>query len=115
MIYSFHINAPPYYAEACLSAFNFAKTALELGHQVYQVFFYGSGVIVGNAATTLPQNETNLTHAWQELACKHQFELLLCSASVQRYGVTKAEHFQIAGLGQLVHAALQSDRLLQFG
>ena len=64
-----------------------------------------------------------------ELAEKHKLDLVLCIAAAQRRGVLDeseakrngkdanniAPGFRISGLGQLIEAGIQADRLVTFG
>ena len=51
-----------------LSAFCFTKELLLQGHQVIRVFFYQHGVYLASEFKVMPQDETNLTALWQQLA-----------------------------------------------
>ena len=76
-----------------------------------------------------PQDEADRLEPWLELAEKHQVELVLCISSALRQGVLDADEaeryekaaatmhpaFTISGLGQLVDAAMVSDRVVTFG
>ena len=66
---------------------------------------------------------------WAELAEQHDLDMVVCVAAAQRRGVVDEgeakrngkdatnidPRFRISGLGQLVEAAVQSDRLVVFG
>ena len=76
-----------------------------------------------------PQDDRNITERWSELAKQHDVELILCVAAAQRRGMldedeakraskdssNMAPGFQISGLGQLIDAGIQADRLIVFG
>src|SRR5690606_12802586 len=103
--------------------------ALAQGHEVYRVFFYHDGVQASNALSTPPQDEFDLLKAWQKLIEQHDLDAVSCVASALKRGVldareahryekpaaTLAEGFVLSGLGQLVDASLQSDRVVSFG
>ena len=129
MKFSIQINEGPYQHQASDTAYNFAKSALAKGHEIHRVFFYHDGV---NNATRLaipPQDDRNVTELWQALQKEHGLDLVVCIAAAQRRGLLDenemtrqgkdayniAEGFHISGLGQLIEAGIESDRLLVFG
>lgn len=119
----------PYGSAAHRSALRYATAAINSGHQIYRVFFYHEAVSIGNQLTTPPQDENNLTESWATLAKTHQIELVVCIASALKRGIldaTEAERYQhrvhnlhpsfeLSGLGQLVDASLNADRVVSFG
>ena len=128
MIFSLAIYAPPS-SQASRSAYKFALAALQEGHQVYRVFFYHDGTFLGNSQQVTPQDEKDLTSEWIELAEKYQLDLTVCIAAALKRGllnkneaerydreaVTIAPPFYLSGLGQLLDATVQCDRLITFG
>jgi tRNA 2-thiouridine synthesizing protein D len=128
-VFSLAVYSAPYSSEASYTALRFAQALLSQGHQLLRVFFYQDGVHNSSALTCPPQDEINLTVAWQDLAKEHQIDLVICIAAALRRGIlnqeesaryNKAAHnllegFQISGLGQLLDAAVNSDRLISFG
>jgi len=129
MIFSLMVNEGPYTHQASDTAYNFAKAALEGGHKIFRVFFYHDGVNNGTRMTTPPQDDRNIVNRWSELAKEHDLDLVVCVAAAQRRGILDqdeakrngkdgdniAEGFRISGLGQLIEAGIQADRLLEFG
>jgi tRNA 2-thiouridine synthesizing protein D len=126
---SIQINEGPYQHQASDSAYQFTKTALAKGHEIFRVFFYHDGV---NNATRLgvpPQDDRNITQLWTELQKEHELDLVVCIAAAQRRGLLDedeakrqgkdanniAEGFRISGLGQLIEAGIEADRLVVFG
>ncbi len=123
------VNEGPYTHQASDSAFQFTRAALELGHQVIRVFFYHDGVNNGTRLTTPPQDDRHIPNRWSELAREHELDLVVCVAAAQRRGVVDEEEqkrngkdanniadgFRISGLGQLIEAGIQADRLVTFG
>jgi tRNA 2-thiouridine synthesizing protein D len=103
--------------------------ALLQGHSVHRVFFYQDGVHNATNLAAPPQDEFNLQEAWQRLANDHKLDLVVCVAAALRRGILDeaeakrydkpshnlASEFTISGLGQLVEAAVVSDRLISFG
>jgi tRNA 2-thiouridine synthesizing protein D len=129
MKFSVLVNEGPYQHQAADSAYLFTKAALEKGHEIFRVFFYHDGVNVGTRFTTPPQDDRHIQKRWSELAAKHNLDLVICIAAAQRRGIVDAEEqkrqgkdgnniapgFRISGLGQLIEAGIQSDRLVTFG
>lgn len=129
MIFSLAVYSAPFSSQASDSAYRFACTLLSEGHKLHRVFFYQDGVYNANQLLTPPQDEPNLSKNWQQLAHKHEIDLVVCIAAALRRGILNQEeasrydqsthnlanHFEISGLGQLLDAALSSDRLITFG
>lgn len=129
MKFSVLINEGPYTHQASDSAYQFTKAALEKGHEIFRVFFYHDGVNNATDYTVPPQDDRNLQVLWSELAEKHELDLVVCIAAAQRRGILDeneqkrqgksgnniAPGFRISGLGQLIEAGIQSDRLVTFG
>ena len=123
------INEGPYTHQASDSAYHFTKAALAKGHEIFRVFFYHDGVNNGTALTTPPQDDRNVVKRWSDLAAEHGLDLVVCVAAAQRRGIVDADEqkrhgkaaqniapgFRISGLGQLVEAGIQADRLVVFG
>ncbi|MXZ81142.1 MAG: sulfurtransferase complex subunit TusD [Gammaproteobacteria bacterium] len=123
------VNEGPYTHQASDSAFHFTTAALEQGHEVIRVFFYHDGVNNGTRLTTPPQDDRHITDRWSDLARRHDLDLVVCVAAAQRRGVVDedeqrrngkdanniAEGFRISGLGQLIEAGIQADRMVAFG
>ncbi len=123
------VNEGPYTHQASDSAFYFTQAALEQGHQVIRVFFYHDGVNNGTRLTTPPQDDRHVTNRWSQLAQEHELDLVVCVAAAQRRGIVDedeqkrnnkdasniADGFRISGLGQLIEAGIQADRLVTFG
>lgn len=129
MKFSVMISEGPYTHQASDTAFNFVKAALEGGHEIFRIFFYHDGVNNGTRLATPPQDDRNIVNRWSELAQEHELDLVLCVAAAQRRGIADADEakrngkdadniapgFRISGLGQLIEAGIQSDRLITFG
>jgi len=79
--------------------------------------------------TTPPQDDRHIQKRWSELAIQHKLDLVLCVAACQRRGIVDedemkrngkdanniAPEFRISGLGQLIEAGIEADRLVTFG
>ena len=129
MKFSILVNEGPYTHEASDTAYQFVKAALAKGHEIYRVFFYHDGVHNGTRLTVPPQDDRNIVKRWSELAAQHQLDLVVCIAAAQRRGLMDASEakrngkdadniapgFRISGLGQLIEAGIQADRLVVFG
>ena len=129
MKFTIQVNEGPYQHQSADTAIQFTKAALEKGHEVMRVFFYHDGVNNGTRFAVPPQDDRNITEQWTALAKEHDLDLVICIAAAQRRGILDeneakrqgkdgnnlAEGFRISGLGQLVEAGIQSDRMVIFG
>ncbi len=129
MKFGIMVNEGPYTHEASDTAYHFTKAALEAGHEIFRVFFYHDGVNNATRYTVPPQDDRNIQVRWSELAEKHNLDLVVCIAAAQRRGILDeneakrqgkdgdniAPGFRISGLGQLIEAGIQCDRLVVFG
>ena len=93
------------------------------------MFFYHDGVNNGTRFTVPPQDDRNIQKQWSELAEKHNLDMVVCIAAAQRRGIMDADEakrqgidgnniapgFRISGLGQLIEAGIQSERMMVFG
>lgn len=127
--FSLAVYAAPHSSQGSQTALDFAHAVFVAGHKIDRVFFYRDGVHTASLLATPPQDERDLNQEWRTLAREHQFELVVCIAAALRRGVLDeqeagryskpsfnlASGFQIAGLGQLLDAAVHSDRLITFG
>jgi tRNA 2-thiouridine synthesizing protein D len=129
MNFAIVVHGAPYSSEACLSALNFANAVLASGHSIYRVFFYHDGVHTANGLIAPPQDEAPVGKQWQEFATENNIELIACIASCLRRGIldeTEADRYEksgsniapgftISGLGQLIDASINADRVVTFG
>lgn len=130
MKFSLIVLGAPGAHQSTQTAYRFAQAAIDSGHTVYRVFFYHDGVHNGSLLHTPPQGEANLPKLWRELSEKHNIDMVVCIASALRRGVLNQEEadrfdrpaanldesqFDLSGLGQLVDATENSDRVLTFG
>jgi tRNA 2-thiouridine synthesizing protein D len=123
------VNEGPYQHQSADSAYQFTKAALDKGHEISRVFFYHDGVNNGTRYGVPPQDDRNITQLWSELSKKHSLDLVVCVAAAQRRGILDADEarrhgksgdniadgFRISGLGQLIEAGIQAERLVVFG
>ncbi len=129
MRFALVITCAPFTHPGAQTALRFATAALEAGHGLYRVFFYEDGVHTGDARVRSTPTETPVPAAWQALAREHGLDLVLCSGSAARRGMLDqtesdrrrtlggsiADGFALAGLGQLLDATLEAERVLWFG
>jgi len=111
------------------TAAEFAQCAIARGHGIHRIFFLDAGTYTGAAAAVSPQDEADRIQPWINLAEQHAVELIVCISSALKRGIldaTEAERydkpgatlhpvFSISGLGQLVDACINSDRMITFG
>ena len=123
------ILGSPYSNQSVSTALRFARACIDEGHTLYRIFFYHDGVLSGSDLSTPPQDEENIPAAWQDIATQSGAEIIVCIASALKRGILdsteahryeKPSHnlaagFEISGLGQLVDAAVHSDRVVTFG
>jgi|TARA_B110000977_G_C11003439_1_gene464796 tRNA 2-thiouridine synthesizing protein D len=129
MNFAIVVHGGPYSSQACLSALKFAKAVLASGHSINRVFFYHDGVYTANNLIAPPQDEAPVSRQWQEFGTGNKIELIACIASCLRRGILDeteagryeksgsniAPGFTISGLGQLIDASINADRVVTFG
>ena len=112
------VNEGPFTHQASDSAYHFAKAAIAKGHTVERVFFYNDGVNNANRLSEPQSDDRNLVNLWSTFAEEHNADLVVCIAAALRRGIKEenlADGFRISGLGQLVEAGIENDRLVVFG
>lgn len=129
MKFSVVIYSAPYTSEAAASALRFSETLISEGHDIYRLFFFSDGVHNANKLAVTPQDEVNLQAAWDELITSNKLDSVVCVSSAIKRGILDDNEarkhelsleslkpsFKIAGLGQLVDAYINSDRVINFG
>ncbi len=129
MKFTIQINTGPYTHQASDTAYHFTRAALKAGHTIHRIFFYHDGVNNSSIFNVPPRDERNIQQLWSTLAQENSLDMVVCAASAQRRGILDqkeadrhakpaaniAPNFAISGLGQLIEAAIVSDRLLIFG
>ena len=129
MKFAIQINEGPFTHQAADTTYQFTKAAIEAGHEIYRVFFYHDGVNNGTMFGVPPQDDRNVQALWSELAEANDIDMIICVAAAQRRGIMDedeakrhgkgasniAPKFRISGLGQLIEAGIQADRLMVFG
>lgn len=128
MKFSIIINGAPWSSPSALSALHFAEAVLAEGHHIQRLFFYQDGVHNASLFAVPPQDETDIPQRWEALIREHRLDAVVCAASALKRGILDAaeagrydkpgsnlrDGFTISGLGQLVDAMGQSDRLVNF-
>ena len=112
------VNEGPFTHQSSDSAYQFAKAAIDKGHEITRVFFYHDGVNNSTKLSEPQSDDRNLVQLWSEMAEKNGVELIVCVAAALRRGIKDeilAPGFQISGLGQLIEAGIEADRLVVFG
>ncbi len=129
VIYSLLVLSCPASGSGAQTAAAFARCVIERGHSIHRVFFLDDGTYAGAATAVFPQDEVDRIKPWVELKEQHAVELILCISSALKRGMldesearrhekqasTVHPAFTISGLGQLVDACANSDRLITFG
>ena len=112
------VNEGPFTHQASDSAYRFAAAAIAKGHEVARVFFYNDGVFNANKLSEPQTDDRNLVTLWAKLGQENGIDLVVCIAAALRRGIKEEilqEGFRISGLGQLVVAGIENDRLVVFG
>ena len=129
MKYALAVYGAPGTSQAPQSALNFAKAVLARGHEIIRVFFYQDGVHTASSLITPAQDESNLSQEWQTFVTENNLDAVVCIAAALRRGVINeteasrynlpadnlAENYELSGLGQLLDASREADRLITFG
>ncbi|WP_257292883.1 sulfurtransferase complex subunit TusD [Endozoicomonas sp. ONNA1] len=115
--------------QSSLTALSFARALLAAGHEIIRVFFYQDGVHNASSLVSPPQDEVNLPEQWQKLITEQGIDAVVCIAAALRRGVVNTEEaeryelpasnlregYELSGLGQLLEATVEADRLVTFG
>ena len=126
---SIQVNEGPYQHQSSDTAYQFTKAAIAAGHEIFRVFFYHDGVNNATKLAVPPQDDRHIPKLWSELATENNLDMVVCIAAAQRRGMMDVdeakrqgfednnliEGFRISGLGQLIEAGVESDRLVVFG
>ena len=129
MKFSVVVYAPPYSNEGAASALKFSRAVIAKGHFIYRIFFFSDGVHNANSLTITPQDELNLQAEWHDLIYEQNIDSVVCVTSGLKRGVIDSKEAEkrnltsssmmssseLSGLGQLIDAYANSDRVLSFG
>ena len=109
------VQGEPCTSSAPLNALAFARAAVAAGHVIGRVFFYKDAALLGSRFAA---DEQGLRDGWTKLAAHADFELAVCISAAARRGIVEehslADGFTIVGLGQMIEAMEESDRLVAF-
>lgn len=122
------VTGPLYSSQSGYSALRFCESAVAAGHTISQVFFYQDGVTQAARLSMPLDDEFEPVSHWLEFANSHTVPLVMCVSAGERRAMMGDEqaleyqlgkgsahsNFQIAGLGVLHEASLQSDRTVTF-
>ena len=118
MKFALIITGSPITTPACQSAVDFCRAALAGGHDIYRIF------LLDGAAQLAHQHCGNraLQSEWQTLQKNHQLDIVACVNSARDHHISQinektnlASGFVISGMGQLIDASANADRLITFG
>ena len=123
MDFVIQVNTAPYQNQSAYTALEFSRAVLQQGHQIKRIFFYHEGIYNAFSTTEPPADETNIITNWSELARHYHLDLLVCISAAQQRGLKLQDHsegsllangFRIGGLGEMVEAMIEADRLMVF-
>lgn len=111
------------------SAFRFTKTLLEENHSISGIFFYHESVAISSSFICPPQDEPNIQDAWLQLFSQYNITPTICIAAALKRGIIDEREsarynkagfniqppFQLGGLGELISACAEADRVITFG
>ena len=107
----------------------FADALLSAKHSLHKIFFYGEGAAIGLSSRDIKLITEQSNTDWSSISKRGKTQLVLCVSSALKEGVvdknaasqsascspTIASGFETGGIGSLVDAVANSDRLLCFG
>lgn len=126
--YSILITSAPHEGQEAQKALAFANQLLADGHDIENIFFYGSGVLHANGFMLETGDEFFPYKHFVDLAQAHTIPLLVCVTAAVKRGVVSEleakdnglsgsnlrEPFQQVGLGAFFTALHDCDKLVQF-
>lgn len=106
-------------SQSAVSALQFAKAALQLGHQIEHIFLYQDAVMLASAAQDLPADEPDVSAHLADFCQQHNIDLLFCVTAAEKRGVVSSEMpartgYIAAGLAEFAMRQDSIDRLVQF-
>jgi tRNA 2-thiouridine synthesizing protein D len=122
------VHQPPYGQQGAYTALRFAEQVIDLSHHIEQIFFYQDGVYNASELLCPQSDELNLAKRWHKLHIDYNVPLICCSAAALRRGIISPDEqkdyqlpssntapaFVFSGLGELVKAMNNCDKLVQF-
>ena len=122
MLFVIQVNTAPYQSQSAYTALRFSQAAVH-NHQIKRIFFYQEGIYNAFASSEVPNDQVDIINCWSVLARQYHIDLLVCISAAQRRGLRLetsndspilAEGFRIGGLGEMVEAMIDADRLMVF-
>lgn len=123
MDFLIQVNTAPYQSQSAYTALQFCKAALHQHHTIKRIFFYHEGIYNAFAASEPPADQLNIIAEWSTFATQFNTDLLVCISAAQQRGLKwesstdspqLADGFRIGGLGEMVEAMIETDRLMVF-
>jgi tRNA 2-thiouridine synthesizing protein D len=124
MRFALLVLTPPDGGHSPRHALKFAQAVLHSGNELHSVFFFDAGVLTLQHGASAAQDEEDLRGGWRALAEENGTRLIACVASAERFGVPHPDRspgaqpgrtcYEIAGLGELITATAEADRLVTF-
>tara|TARA_R110000868_G_C10444341_1_gene725695 strand:- start:174 stop:515 length:342 start_codon:yes stop_codon:yes gene_type:complete len=96
------------------TALKFAKSVIKLNHQISTLFFLSDGVYHSLKSNN---KEDIFWHDWLKLMAINKIKLLTCSSANIKRGINidnTSSYIKIAGLGELIIAMQESQRVIKF-
>lgn len=87
-------------------ALSYIESATRQGHEVIHCFFQAEGVRVAEDATRIA--------TWSTACERLSIQMTLCSQAVERYHIQVPAPCVIGGLGGVIEAAVNADRVVSF-
>ena len=129
MKFSVVVYAPPYSNEAAASALKFSRAVIAKGLSIYLIYFFSDCVNIAISLAITPQDEINLQAEWHDLIDEQDIDSVVCVTSGLKRGLidskesekrnlassSRMSSSELSGLGQLIDAYANSDRVLNFG
>jgi len=123
------VYSAPWSHQAAQTAYRFCKSALEQGHHIHRLFFYYDGVHNTSTLSVPAQDEFDIPAEWQALIKANNIDAVSCVSSALKRGILNADEAaryektgnnlspvaDMSGLGQLIDATVQVDRVVSFG
>ena len=135
------ITGALYSSQSGYSGLKFCQSAVLAGHTISQVFFYQDGVSQANSLSMPLDDEFEAVSQWRAFSESHSVPLFVCVSAAERRGIMSDEQvlehhlgsseveskdangnlggnihssINVAGLGVLHQASLDSDRTVTF-
>lgn len=123
------VYSAPWSHQAAQTAYRFCRAVLAQGHCVHRLFFYYDGVHNTSTLAVPAQDEFDIPAQWQALIENNNIDTVSCVSSALKRGILNADEAaryeksgsnlspvaDMSGLGQLIEAAVQVDRVVSFG